>query len=275
MKIKINYSFIILTIYFIVLGKASILACYLIALFIHEWAHIIVAKLCGYKINNIEIMPYGGESRVSLFLTKQDSLLIMLAGPISNLLLALFLVGIWWLEPHLYSYTYTFCYANIAIAVINLLPAYPLDGSKIIIALFNDKIKIIKILKIISFILGITFIILMFISVLFDFNISIGIFGVFLIISAFLSSEKEIENYINLNSIFNKNYEYGLEKILYLVSKNSTLYNLVLKLNPQSICEFHVVDDNENVLFCINETELSNLITENGMFCLLSDINFN
>lgn len=62
---------------------------------------------------------------------RRDEMLVALAGPGSNLILAVILSILWHFFPS--SVIVIFIYINIALAVFNLLPIPPLDGSKIIL----------------------------------------------------------------------------------------------------------------------------------------------
>ena len=63
---------------------------------------------------------------------RRDTLLISLAGPASNLILALLLTLSSALLPKFYLIAWPIIYLNVALAIFNLVPIPPLDGSKIL-----------------------------------------------------------------------------------------------------------------------------------------------
>jgi Zn-dependent protease len=64
---------------------------------------------------------------------RKDTAIISIAGPISNILLALFGAILIRLVPHTYSlFILPLITTNIALAVFNLIPVGPLDGQKIL-----------------------------------------------------------------------------------------------------------------------------------------------
>lgn len=87
---------------------------------------------------------------------KRDGLLISVAGPASNFLLALIIAGIihlagffypGWLQPHLSYNGFTVLgavvqifFLNLALAFFNLIPIHPLDGGKIFYGLLPQPL---------------------------------------------------------------------------------------------------------------------------------------
>lgn len=78
---------------------------------------------------------------------RKDSALISIAGPTSNLIIALlvsliirliFFLNLT-LSPFIISFFFYFIYVNIFLAVFNILPIHPLDGFKIIYGLLNEE----------------------------------------------------------------------------------------------------------------------------------------
>lgn len=99
----------------------------------HECAHAFAAAKLGYKLNRIVLMPFGAVIDGDLKgLSFKDEIYVALCGPLCNLITAAFFIALWWLEPTMYAFTDTACYSSLAIALINLLPAYPLDGGRIL-----------------------------------------------------------------------------------------------------------------------------------------------
>jgi len=130
----------------------------IVGLTIHEFAHAITAKWLGdstaERMGRVSLNPlrhlsplgtaalfilgfgWGKPVVVNIYNFKKPKfyyLLSSLAGPAANLVLCALALGILYLRPH---WTIAFIcmsifYINAILAVINLLPVPPLDGSKI------------------------------------------------------------------------------------------------------------------------------------------------
>ena len=99
----------------------------------HECAHAFAAAKLGYKLNKIVLMPFGAVIDGDLSgISLKDEIFVAICGPLCNLFTAVFFVAWWWLTPTVYAFTDTACYSSFAIALVNLLPAYPLDGGRIL-----------------------------------------------------------------------------------------------------------------------------------------------
>lgn len=97
---------------------------------LHEFAHMIVASKFGCKFNNVNISIFGAKVELSDIdeLTERKKMILYLAGPFFNIFMAVVMC-------YLYGY---FKYqiiedsikVNFFLGAFNLLPAYPLDGSR-------------------------------------------------------------------------------------------------------------------------------------------------
>ncbi len=144
-KMPIHPLFILFLIWFTISRKIFSFFVFILALLIHEFGHYIFAKKLGYRLSNFKLMPFGAELNYEgRFFDNKDEALIAFAGPLLNILTSIFVVCFWWLFPTLYAFTYHFVVESMVLALINLLPAYPLDGGRIILGIINDKIDLSK-----------------------------------------------------------------------------------------------------------------------------------
>lgn len=66
---------------------------------------------------------------------RQDAAVISIAGPISNLVLAVIasIIARFFLHDYFAPILYPFIFMNVGLAIFNLVPVHPLDGAKIIL----------------------------------------------------------------------------------------------------------------------------------------------
>lgn len=99
----------------------------------HEAAHAFVAARYGFHLDRIDLMPYGAVLSGDLTgMRKKEELCVLCAGPLANLATGLFFVALWWFFPETYPYTELAATMSLALFFVNLLPAYPLDGGRIL-----------------------------------------------------------------------------------------------------------------------------------------------
>lgn len=99
----------------------------------HECAHAFAARRFGYSLDTVTLMPYGAVVSGELSgMEKKEELWVLLAGPLANAVTALGFVALWWLFPEAYPYTEAAAYLSLSLFVVNLLPAYPLDGGRML-----------------------------------------------------------------------------------------------------------------------------------------------
>ena len=107
---------------------------------LHELGHSVVARRYGIPILDITLFPFGGMAR-TLGMPRRpgQELLIALAGPAVNVVLALLILPLWWAGPGGWTGALldTLLLANLMLAGFNLLPAFPLDGGRVLRALLS------------------------------------------------------------------------------------------------------------------------------------------
>lgn len=99
----------------------------------HELAHIFMARAYAVEVKRLEIWPFGGVARLADI--EEDAFIeaaIALAGPVHNLLLFFGGLLLWQLEVFTNPYWIgIYSRVNLGLALFNLLPAWPLDGSRV------------------------------------------------------------------------------------------------------------------------------------------------
>lgn len=115
----------------IVIGEGKSLAIALLSLLLHELSHIIAAKNLGFAIRRVSIYPFGAVLHMDALRTApQGDAVAALAGPVGSLVIASALRLVAHLMPHHAAALDPFVHTNAALALLNLLPAYPLDGGR-------------------------------------------------------------------------------------------------------------------------------------------------
>lgn len=122
----------------VVLGPLCAFA-YVLAILLHEFGHFFAAKARGYALSRFSFSPYGVSlSYFGQTLESADEIFIALAGPVANLATSLLVVALWWIWPVSYFFTAQFVEISVALALVNLLPAFPLDGGRVFVCACKD-----------------------------------------------------------------------------------------------------------------------------------------
>ncbi len=266
MKIKffVHPLFIVFAGLLIYLNYFVLLISYIITILLHEFAHSLVAEKLGYRLNQINLMPHGaslsGESR---FFCCRDEILVAVAGPICNLILAVFGCAVWWLFPTTYAYTQIFVYANVCTAIINCLPVFPLDGGRVLFAILRkrrDKDVAKKFMRILGVVVSCGILLAFFVTAFFVPNFTLLVFGLFLMLTTILEDKSAYYMQIGILESKLNHLARGLKMRAIAVPMDMPLFRLVSTITPDSITEFAVVDKDYKVLGKIYERDLPKLL---------------
>ncbi|WP_243297467.1 M50 family metallopeptidase [Bacillus litorisediminis] len=101
---------------------------------IHELGHGLMAHFFSWRIKKISLLPFGGVAEMDEHGNRpiKEELLVVLAGPIQHIWIQLVLWILYdqmLIHPDNYTLWTGF---NMMILLINLLPAWPLDGGKLL-----------------------------------------------------------------------------------------------------------------------------------------------
>lgn len=80
MKIKVNPLFFALALALVAFGHLLDFVWMTVALFFHESAHALMARLRGYVLKSVSLLPYGAMMQTNESIDKKSSVLIGLAG---------------------------------------------------------------------------------------------------------------------------------------------------------------------------------------------------
>lgn len=178
------FFYLVLFISFIT-GNFNSFILFFFIIFFHELGHISGAIYFKWKIDQIIIMPFGGLTVFNVDINRplKEEFIICLLGPLFQIIYYLIFKDIFDIKNIHYN-----------LLVFNLLPIFPLDGSKIFNIIFN-KVFSFKLSLYVTYI--ISFIV---ISVLFITNQ----FNLLLFLTLILLFFKNIKELKNIKYIFNR-----------------------------------------------------------------------
>ncbi len=130
------------------------------AVILHEIGHAL-GGLQGGTARNIVLLPLGGvtilDETAPQHIDERREFRMAIAGPVLNFLFAFIAAGILvalvpeariqaTTAPYLHAYNLprTLVWANLLLGAINLLPAYPLDGGRVLRAIFARRIETVQ-----------------------------------------------------------------------------------------------------------------------------------
>lgn len=193
LKFKIHPLFLLFGIYFAFTGKVFSFIIYTLSALLHELGHYVASEKRGYALNKIVLMPYGALLLGNATeLTFKDELKVSLAGPLVNLLVAVFFTALWWVFPVTYALTDEIVFANFALFILNLLPCYPLDGGRFLLSLLSLKFRrktAVKVVRTLGAVLAISLFSLFIYSAFNRINYTLLFFSLFILIGVFYKSK--------------------------------------------------------------------------------------
>jgi len=177
---------------------------FMVALFVcvvlHEYGHALTARRFGVRTRDIILSPIGGIARLEKLPEKPiQEFYVAIAGPLVNVAIALVLSPYFVLFPMGYIFDLhsdavllespaiyfvpALVLINVVLAIFNLLPAFPMDGGRILRALLSIKLGRLRATRIAS-IIGQVLAVGLFVYGIFEGSIVTAFIGVFVFLTA-------------------------------------------------------------------------------------------
>jgi stage IV sporulation protein FB len=154
-QVRIHFTFLLLILWFAIigwtsggpaaaLGTVSFILLLFLCVVLHEFGHIFAARYFGVRTPEVVLLPIGGVARLERIPEEpRAEFVIALAGPLVTLVIALVLTALaGGLPPldaeHLQqlegveALVVQLAFANTFLFVFNLLPAFPMDGGRVL-----------------------------------------------------------------------------------------------------------------------------------------------
>ena len=208
-KIFIHWTFFILIFWIILSGATKgssvteilwslgFICAIFFCIVLHELGHALTAKRFNFKTRDITLLPIGGLARMETLPDKpMQEFLVALMGPAVNGVISLVLLVILLITnsfPHSIAelnvvkmttpfFLFELFAANIFLALFNLIPAFPMDGGRILRAILSSKLPRARATRIAATV-G-QFIAIIFVLVGIFYNPVLALIGVFVFLGA-------------------------------------------------------------------------------------------
>ncbi|MBQ9514228.1 MAG: site-2 protease family protein [Clostridia bacterium] len=274
LKLSVHPLFFPLGFYFALTNKIFLFVIYTLSAVMHEIGHSIVANGLGYKLNEIVLMPFGAVVKGNVDgLSLLDEFKVSLAGPITNIVIAVFFVATWWIFPTAYAYTDVVAEANLSLAVVNLLPVLPLDGGRALFSIVSYS-KNEKTAKRICVVISVIFVLLLFSLFIFScfksVNLTILFFALFILFGLF--DGKRQNRYVKIaRNLKKEDYERGLPYVKTALENTATVKKVINVLQKNAINEIVVFSDGKKIKV-LSQEDIERIIMENDIYKTLENV---
>ncbi|HJW16946.1 MAG TPA: site-2 protease family protein [Flavisolibacter sp.] len=262
-----------------ILWSLLFLAAIFLSLILHEVGHALIGAQFGINAKRITFYPVGGIASIDkLPETPRQELAISLAGVFVSTLFGSVLVlfsGLTVSLNDIRAYTgiinssnfiYSLGVVNIAIAIINLIPAFPLDGGRVFRALLGFKYNYIRATSIVGH-AGRLVAFLLIIAGLFGYNFLVSLLGVFIL--AFASDEA---SYFNINELVKGIFVRDVVMYDYNNMNVDMTINEAANLLAQNHSRYFIVMDGSWPVGIVNRMEIIKAVAEMKYAITVSEV---
>lgn len=157
--VRFHFTFWLLVIWLVVMtadgsqswaGAALFVLGLFASILLHEAGHALAARRFGIATQEIVMLPIGGLARLERQPRASEEFWVAFAGPLVNFALGLALLGVTllqggrvalehWREAADGNILSRLAVANLVLALFNLLPAFPMDGGRVLRSLLAER----------------------------------------------------------------------------------------------------------------------------------------
>jgi len=264
--IKLNKYCIPYIIILLLVGFRGHLFIVFVFVILHEVIHYLTARKLGFSGFHIEILPFGASLKLKHLdeASNTEDLIISISGPMMNFVLAVIFYAA--LRKYNCKELYELFIINLSLGVFNLLPAFPLDGGRILRDILSKKFlykKASKITVYVSYILGILLLISYFVFLFCGVNNLNLILISFFILSCSVKEKRRIV-YVIVEDIMKKRLKFiknGIieNRIISVFYKKDLLFGLSM-IDKNKYTILTVLDEDMKVIKLIYEEEIINAL---------------
>lgn len=261
---RIHYSYVLALVCAILFANALIFMMCTVAMVLHELAHYFVARHRYYRCHKIEISAFGAVLYGDFDNAEgADQIIIALAGPMANIATCVLCYALWWAFPAVYNYTDSLVSASLTMAFVNLLPAYPLDGGRVLVGIMQlqGKDNGLAIAKNMTIVLSVGVFIIFAVGLIVGLQLyNVALFALFLYSSSMSEGDGRCYTRLSLDSNISSRLGVGVEKKILVFDKAVPWGRVILRLRGHYMYEVHVVDSSMKVLSVIPYTTLCSML---------------
>ncbi|TCS79068.1 stage IV sporulation protein FB [Tepidibacillus fermentans] len=266
LKVKINPFFWLIVIGAIATGQFIEIITLFGIVIIHELGHIFTAKSYGWKIIEIQLLPFGGMAKVEQPNdSRLEEFVVAIAGPLQNLMMILVTMGLERLQMWSNEWATFFMEANLWIGLFNLLPISPLDGEKLMKVFFYLIFPFRKALTISLFISFVLAILLLFYSTGYWNHWKLNMNGI--VLSIFFL----YQNWIEVKQVPFYFWQFLLRKAQASPKRNTSAVPLIVKEDTPVLHSLYLLKKERYHLFYVlsNQGQILRILPEEKLLSIV------
>ena len=264
---------------------------FILALFgcvlLHEFGHVLAARAFGIPTPDITLLPIGGVARLQRMPDKPwQELIVAIAGPLVNVGIAVVLTlilghsaaieNLEQVEHPSVGMLTKLTSVNVMLVLFNLIPAFPMDGGRVLRALLAMVLPYARATQIAAWIgqaLAFVFGFMSLVSSVFGFT---GLFSnpllIFIALFIFLGAQQEAAMAQLKDLSLNLPVSEAMVTHLVRLPPEATLEDAVEALLRTSQHEFPVVDSEDRILGVLTRDRLIAALKQRGSTAVVADV---